>query len=94
MARVRKIPMRMCVGCRERRDKRELVRIVRTPEGIVVVDPTGKKSGRGAYICPSLTCLEKVIKNKGLEKALEVTIGQDVVEELREQLAQVSPGEN
>lgn len=94
MARVRKIPMRMCVGCRERKDKRKLVRIVRTPEGVVLVDPTGKKSGRGAYICPDLACLEKVIKSKGLEKALEVSIGQEVVEELRQQLAEVSPGEN
>jgi len=90
MARVRKIPMRMCVGCRERKEKRQLVRIVRTPEGTVLVDPTGKKSGRGAYICPDITCLEKVIKNKGLERALEVTIAPHVVEELRQQLSQVS----
>ncbi|HHW08044.1 MAG TPA: YlxR family protein [Clostridia bacterium] len=94
MARVKKIPMRMCVGCRERKEKRQLVRIVRTPEGTVLVDPTGKKSGRGAYICPDVTCLEKVIKNKGLERALEVTIEPHVVEELRQQLGQVSLGEN
>lgn len=90
MARTRKIPLRMCVGCRERKDKRSLTRIVRTPEGDVLVDPTGKKSGRGAYICPSQDCLEKVVKSKGLERALEVKIDQTVVEQLREQLAQTS----
>jgi predicted RNA-binding protein YlxR (DUF448 family) len=90
MARTRKIPMRMCVGCRERKDKRALTRIVRTPEGDVLVDPTGKKSGRGAYICPDQNCLEKVLKSKALEKALEVNIDQTVVELLREQLAQIS----
>ncbi|NLL19819.1 MAG: YlxR family protein [Clostridia bacterium] len=89
MARTRKIPMRMCVGCRERKDKRALTRIVRTPEGDVLVDPTGKKAGRGAYICPDQNCLEKVLKSKGLEKALEVNIDQTVVEQLREQFAQM-----
>lgn len=85
MARVRKIPLRMCVACREKMDKRDLIRIVRTPEGIVLLDPTGKKSGRGAYICKELSCLEKAVKNKNLQKALEVTIGQEVEEQLREQ---------
>lgn len=84
----------MCVGCRERKDKRALTRIVRTPEGEVIVDPTGKKAGRGAYICPNQDCLEKVLKSKGLEKALEVSIDQTIVEQLREQLAKISVKEN
>ncbi|MGI6552148.1 MAG: YlxR family protein [Clostridia bacterium] len=89
MARMRKIPLRMCLGCRERKNKREMIRIVRTPEGKVLVDPTGKKSGRGAYLCPEQACLEKVVKNNGLEKALEIKIDRQIIEELREQLAGV-----
>lgn len=94
MARLRKIPLRMCVGCRERKNKKELTRIVRTPEGNVILDPTGKKAGRGAYICPNSVCLEKVVKSKGLDKALEVIIDQNVVEQLRKQLAKISLAED
>ncbi|HHX51202.1 MAG TPA: YlxR family protein [Clostridia bacterium] len=89
MARMRKIPLRMCLGCRERKNKREMIRIVRTPQGEVLVDPTGKKSGRGAYLCPGQDCLEKVVKNNGLEKALEIKIDRQIIEGLREQLARV-----
>ena len=62
----KKIPQRMCLGCQERKNKRELIRIVRSPEGEISIDPTGKKSGRGAYICNDLACLNKVIKSKRL----------------------------
>lgn len=86
MTRVRKIPQRMCVGCHEMRSKKELVRIVRTPQGEILVDPTGKKSGRGAYICPSLDCLSKALKNKGIEKALNQPIGPEVISTLQERL--------
>nr|WP_202820134.1 YlxR family protein [Calderihabitans maritimus] len=74
----------MCVGCREKKDKRELIRVVRTPEGSVVVDPTGKRSGRGAYICPQVECLLKAVKNRGLERGLETKIEDTVIEELKE----------
>ena len=67
----KKIPMRMCVGCREMRPKKELLRIVRTPEEEIRVDKTGKASGRGAYICPKAECLEKAQKIRALERALE-----------------------
>lgn len=79
----RKIPERMCVGCKVMRPKRELIRVVRTPEGEVVIDQTGKKSGRGAYICPSPSCLELALKGDRLSKALEVSIGSEVAERLR-----------
>lgn len=91
MTRFKRVPLRMCVGCREKRSKRELTRIVRTPAGEVQIDPTGKKSGRGAYICSNPVCLDKVIKNKVLEKALEVRIDEAIVEQLRKQFAEMFP---
>lgn len=83
----KKIPQRTCLGCQAKKDKRELVRIVRSPEGKISVDLTGKKQGRGAYICPDQECLEKVIKSKRLERSLETTISQEVYEILKEQLS-------
>lgn len=83
---VKKIPQRMCLGCQERKNKKELIRIVRSPEGEIDIDPTGKKNGRGAYICPDINCLEAVIKSKRLEKSLEVEISEEVYQKLREQL--------
>ncbi len=82
----KKIPQRTCMACQEKKDKRELVRIVRSPEGEISVDMTGKKPGRGAYICPNLECLNKVIKSKRLERSLETTISQEIYESLKEQL--------
>ncbi|WP_324717753.1 YlxR family protein [Carboxydochorda subterranea] len=85
--RPRKVPMRTCVGCRTVRPKREMIRIVRTPEGSVVVDPTGKRSGRGAYICPRPECLEAARRGRQLERALEHPIEDEVFDELARQLA-------
>lgn len=87
----RHVPMRMCVGCQEMKPKRELVRIVRTPEGEVLVDPTGKKSGRGAYVCPDESCLEKAVKARRLEKALGKEVSPEVVEAVRLRL-RAGPG--
>ena len=78
----RKIPMRMCVGCREMKEKRELIRIVRTPEGETLIDPTGKKSGRGAYVCRSPECLKRAIKQKQLERQHQVSLTDEVNEAL------------
>ena len=78
----RKIPMRMCVGCREMKEKRELIRIVRTPEGETLIDPTGKKSGRGAYVCRSPECLKRAIKQKQLERQLQASLTDEVNEAL------------
>lgn len=74
------------MGCNERKPKRELLRVVRTPEGTVELDFTGKKNGRGTYICPNTECLKKVIKSKRLERALEVTIPDQVYAALEEEL--------
>ncbi|MFS8524194.1 MAG: YlxR family protein [Limnochordales bacterium] len=83
----RKVPMRTCVGCRTSRPKRELVRVVRTPDGDVTVDPTGKLSGRGAYVCPDVRCLEQALKAKRLERALQRPIPDDVRRRLADMLA-------
>lgn len=79
----KKIPFRMCVGCQEMKLKKELLRVVRTPEGEIILDPTGKKAGRGAYMCRSEQCLTKAFKEKRLEKALKHQIGEDVYDALR-----------
>ena len=83
----KKVPQRTCMGCQAKKDKRELVRIVRSPEGEISVDLTGKKPGRGAYICPDLECLNKVVKSKRLERSLETAISQEIYEMLKEQLS-------
>lgn len=74
------------MGCREKRPKRELIRIVRTPDGEVAVDLTGKKSGRGAYICPQVACLQKAVKGKRLEKNLKVSISPELIDALQKML--------
>ena len=81
--KVKKIPLRMCTGCMEMKPKKELIRVVKTPEGEVTVDLTGKKSGRGAYICDCIDCLEKAIKSKRLEKSFEMKIEDEIFEKLR-----------
>ena len=82
----KKIPMRQCVGCREMIPKRELVRIVRSPEGEVSIDLTGRKPGRGAYVCRSEDCLKKAIKSKALSRAFETDIPDSVFDELKTQM--------
>ena len=81
----RKPPLRMCVGCREMKDKKELTRVVRTTEGTVEIDPTGKKNGRGAYIC-SPQCLQKARKKNLLGRALNHSVDDGVYDRLMEQL--------
>ena len=80
----KKIPMRLCVGCREMKPKKELIRVVRSPEGVISMDDTGRKPGRGAYVCRSAECLQKAIKQKQLERAFSCAL----TEETRESLAQ------
>lgn len=82
----KKIPLRMCVGCREMKPKKKLLRVVRTPEDEILIDFTGKKSGRGAYICPDEACLKRASKQKGLDRALERTIGAEIIEKLARQI--------
>ena len=78
----RKVPIRSCVACRTSGDKRNLVRVVRTAAGEVVVDTTGKMPGRGAYLCPSKECLRKALKEKRLTRALRVEIPEDAIRQL------------
>ena len=86
MPKVKKVPRRVCVGCREMKPKRELIRVVRTPEETIEIDHTGKRSGRGAYICASMECLEEAIKGKRLERALKQAIAPEIRRELAERL--------
>ncbi|AND85036.1 DUF448 domain-containing protein [Clostridium tyrobutyricum] len=82
----KKIPQRMCLGCMEMKPKRELIRVVKNKEGEVFVDLTGKKNGRGAYICKNITCLEQAFKNKRLQKNLEIEINEDLYDSLKEEI--------
>ncbi len=77
----KKVPMRKCIGCNEQKTKKELVRFVRSPEGDISLDLVGKKSGRGAYICPSAECLKKARKSKRLDKIFEVSVPETVYDE-------------
>lgn len=79
----KKQPARRCIACNEQKEKRDLLRIVRTPEGTIEIDLTGKKNGRGAYICKSEECLKKVIKSKKLERTFEKEISEDLYESIR-----------
>ena len=89
MPKVRKMPQRTCVGCGKVTDKRSLVRIVRTPEGDVAVDPTGKRSGRGAYVCAARECLQRAVRSGKLSKALEAEVPEDMVTALSNRLGGV-----
>lgn len=82
--RQKKIPLRMCVGCGELRSKKDMVRVVRTPAGEILLDPTGKKSGRGAYIDPNRDCLVKAVKGKKLERALGHAVTDEVLAALEQ----------
>lgn len=84
--KTRKIPQRQCVGCREMKDKKALLRVVRTPEGEILLDGRGKASGRGAYVCPNVACLKKARKSKALERALETAIPETVYDALEAQM--------
>ncbi|MBR0397397.1 MAG: YlxR family protein [Eubacterium sp.] len=84
--KTKKIPMRKCVGCQERKEKKELIRVLRTPEGAVVLDTTGRANGRGAYLCRSAGCLQKAVRNKGLARSLEQEIPAEVLEALQKEM--------
>ena len=86
---VKKIPLRQCIGCGEMKNKREMIRVLRTTEGEIIIDATGRKNGRGAYICPSLDCYKKAVKNKGLERSLRMAIPADVYESLEKEMEQL-----
>lgn len=84
--KVRKIPVRQCMGCNEHKPKAELLRVVRAPDGMVSLDFTGKKSGRGAYICREVRCLQKARKSRRLERVLECVIPDEVYDAMEQEL--------
>ena len=83
---VRKVPMRQCTGCQEMKNKKEMIRVLKSAEGEILLDATGKKNGRGAYLCRNMDCLEKAIRSKGLERSLKVKIPEEVYGSLKEEL--------
>jgi len=87
----KKVPLRQCLGCREMKPKRELIRVVKSPEGQVSLDARGKLPGRGAYLCPDPACLKRVKKSKALERALSTAMPEEVYEGLLAQMEEVSP---
>jgi predicted RNA-binding protein YlxR (DUF448 family) len=88
----KKLPLRMCTGCGEMKTKKEMIRVLKTPEDEIVIDTSGKKNGRGAYICCSLECLQKAIKTKGLERSLKVSIPKELVETLEKEMILLESG--
>lgn len=84
-----KIPMRQCTGCRKMKNKKEMMRVLRTPENEIILDATGRKNGRGAYICRSMECLDKAVKNHGLERSLKTGIPQEVYEDLKKEFEEL-----
>ena len=88
MEKVKKIPIRQCLGCNEHKPKAELIRVVRDPEGCISLDTRGKKSGRGAYICHNVKCLNKARKSKRIERALDCTIPEEIYDAMEAELAE------
>ncbi len=82
----KKIPMRQCIGCGEMKEKKELIRIIKTPEGGLVLDKTGRQNGRGAYICNNAECLAKARKSKGLERSFKQSINAEIYDALEKEL--------
>ena len=80
------MPVRMCVGCQEMKNKKEMIRVIKTPEGTFMLDATGKKNGRGAYVCPSEECLQLARNNKGLERSFKQAIPAEVYESLEKEM--------
>ena len=86
MPKVRRIPQRQCVGCREMKDKKTLIRVVKSPEGVISLDEKGRMPGRGAYVCPDVECLRRARKSRALERAFETQIPPEVYDAMERQL--------
>ncbi|MCD8015423.1 MAG: YlxR family protein [Lachnospiraceae bacterium] len=85
----KRVPLRKCTGCQEMKGKKEMLRILRTPEGELMLDVTGRKNGRGAYLCRSMECFEKARKNRGLERSLKVKIPEETYESLKKEIESI-----
>ena len=89
MSTVKKIPQRLYIGCGEMKNKKEMIRVLKTAEDGIVIDETGRKNGRGAYICPSMDCFRKAVKGKGLERSLKMAIPKEVYETLEKEMERI-----
>ena len=85
----KKVPLRQCIGCGEMKSKKEMIRILKTEEEGIVLDATGRKNGRGAYICPSRECLEKAVKSRGLDRSFKMTVPKEVYQTLEKEMEQL-----
>ena len=86
---VKKIPLRQCIGCGEMKSKKEMIRVLRTAEGEILIDATGIKNGRGAYLCPSCECLKKAVKSKGLDRSFKMAVPREVYEALEKEMEEL-----
>ncbi len=84
----KKLPLRQCIGCGEMKNKKEMIRVLKTSEDEILLDVTGRKNGRGAYLCPSLECFKKAVKSKGLERSFKMAIPKEVYEALEKEMEQ------
>ena len=84
-----KIPMRQCTGCREMKSKKEMIRVIKTAEDQILLDATGRKNGRGAYLCPSMECIKKAVKGRGLERSFKMAIPREVYETLEKEMEEI-----
>lgn len=90
MSQKGKVPMRKCIGCQEMKSKKEMMRVLKTTEDEIIIDITGKKNGRGAYLCYSKECFDKAVKGKGLERSLKMKIPSSVYESLQKEIEQLA----
>ena len=86
---MKKVPLRQCIGCQEMKSKKEMIRVIKTAEDEIMLDATGRKNGRGAYLCPSMECLKKAVKGKGLERSFKMAIPKEVDETLEKEMEEL-----
>ena len=86
---MKKVPHRQCIGCQEMKSKKEMIRVIKTAEDEIMLDATGRKNGRGAYLCPSMECLKKAVKGKGLERSFKMAIPKEVYETLEKEMEEL-----
>ena len=89
MSNNKKVPMRKCVGCQEMKSKKEMIRVIKTAEDQILLDATGRKNGRGAYLCPSMECFKKAVKGRGLERSFKMAIPREVYETLEKEMEEI-----
>ena len=86
---MKKVPLRQCIGCQEMKSKKEMIRVIKTAEDEIMLDATGRKNGRGAYLCPSMECLKKAVKGEGLERSFKMAIPKEVYETLEKEMEEL-----